>query len=128
MWTTERAVDFAHLLEPLADKHGLHIGLTGGCLYKEGPRKDADFIVYGHYGAEGEFADRRAAFETSLLEATAMRVTGIANFSHVTKLRINDILDVDLIYVELREPGKSDYADVKPFDVVRSDTDPYSIF
>lgn len=31
-------------IEPL----GWHVGLTGGCLYKKGPRKDIDFIIYPH--------------------------------------------------------------------------------
>lgn len=37
----------AKLLEPIADHAGFHIGLTGGQLYKEGERKDIDFVVYG---------------------------------------------------------------------------------
>jgi len=35
-----------HLEEGLPDT--LHVGLTGGVLYKEGERKDIDFVVYSH--------------------------------------------------------------------------------
>lgn len=40
------ALNLAPQLEELASKHGFHIGLTGGVLYKEGDRKDIDFVLY----------------------------------------------------------------------------------
>jgi hypothetical protein len=43
----------------------MHIGLTGGCLYKTGPRKDMDIILYRHHGAElATFDEFRAALST----------------------------------------------------------------
>lgn len=33
-------------LEAIAPSVGAHVGLTGGLLYKDGPRKDLDIIVY----------------------------------------------------------------------------------
>jgi hypothetical protein len=46
MWTFEEAVALCRLVESVAPKHGCHIALTGGCLYKDGTRKDCDVVVY----------------------------------------------------------------------------------
>lgn len=51
MWNLKKAIAVAKLIEPIARAHGAHIahiGLTGGVCYKEGSRKDVDFIVYRH--------------------------------------------------------------------------------
>lgn len=45
-WTTQEAVDLCIKLEAIAPDFGAHIGLTGGLLYKQGERKDADIIIY----------------------------------------------------------------------------------
>lgn len=51
-WTRESAIDACHVLEPALAPLGIHVALTGGCLYKEGPRKDMDVILYRHAGME----------------------------------------------------------------------------
>jgi hypothetical protein len=35
-------------MEEVVSPHGAHVALTGGCLYKDGARKDADIIIYKH--------------------------------------------------------------------------------
>jgi len=45
-WTQEEAVGFCRMAEALAQDCGCHVALTGGALYKEGPRKDCDLIFY----------------------------------------------------------------------------------
>lgn len=45
-WTRDEAVFFAAQLEALAPQFQAHVALTGGCLYKMGERKDADFLFY----------------------------------------------------------------------------------
>lgn len=45
-WTVEAAVELCREAERVAPDYGAHIGLTGGLLYKHGPRKDCDIIVY----------------------------------------------------------------------------------
>lgn len=45
-WTRELAFELCKVMEGIAPQFGAHIGLTGGLLYKEGPRKDCDVIVY----------------------------------------------------------------------------------
>lgn len=33
-------------IESISPLYGCHVALTGGCLYKEGPRKDVDIVLY----------------------------------------------------------------------------------
>lgn len=42
----ERAVTLCRLVESFAPKFGCHVALTGGCLYKDGDRKDIDILFY----------------------------------------------------------------------------------
>lgn len=60
----DQALHFATYLQDMAQQAGYNIGLTGGCLYKRGERKDMDFIVYPH---EGEYS--RADFLLNLDDA-----------------------------------------------------------
>ena len=46
LWTIDEALEFAKLVEQIVSKLNHHIGLTGGCLYKNGKRKDIDIILY----------------------------------------------------------------------------------
>lgn len=46
MWTRDKAISLARELEMVCIKHRCHIALTGGLLYKDGERKDADFVIY----------------------------------------------------------------------------------
>lgn len=46
MWTLEDAIEVCTLIESVAPKYGFHVALTGGLLYKEGPRKDCDIVLY----------------------------------------------------------------------------------
>jgi hypothetical protein len=46
MWTQAQAIDLARAIEDVCPKFGCHVALTGGLLYKDGPRKDADFLFY----------------------------------------------------------------------------------
>ena len=45
-WTQQEGIAFCAMLEAITPKYGCHVGLTGGLLYKEGPRKDCDVILY----------------------------------------------------------------------------------
>lgn len=45
-WTQEEAIALCTSLEPIAAKYGGHVALTGGTLYKDGPRKDVDVLIY----------------------------------------------------------------------------------
>lgn len=45
-WSQGEAIDLCIKLEELAPEFGCHVALTGGLLYKSGPRKDADILFY----------------------------------------------------------------------------------
>jgi hypothetical protein len=45
-WTHEQAVDLCTMIEQVAPRFGCHVALTGGLLYKDGPRKDCDLLIY----------------------------------------------------------------------------------
>lgn len=46
MWKQERAIKLARLVAGGCQIYGCHVALTGGCLYKDGDRKDCDLIFY----------------------------------------------------------------------------------
>lgn len=46
IWIQQDAVSLCQLLEPVAARNRCHVALTGGLLYKDGPRKDCDIVVY----------------------------------------------------------------------------------
>lgn len=45
-WTQEEAIALCKLVEHLCVPSGCHVALTGGLLYKNGPRKDCDLLFY----------------------------------------------------------------------------------
>ena len=45
-WTLHQAVELCTKVEQICPAYGCHVALTGGCLYKSGPRKDADLLFY----------------------------------------------------------------------------------
>ena len=45
-WTQEEAIQLCREIHPLTHKFGCYVGLSGGCLYKDGPRKDCDLLFY----------------------------------------------------------------------------------
>ena len=45
-WTQSEAIGLCRQIEQIAPAFGLHVALTGGLLYKDGPRKDADILLY----------------------------------------------------------------------------------
>jgi hypothetical protein len=46
LWTQALAIKLCNDLEPICAANKCHVALTGGLLYKEGPRKDADIMIY----------------------------------------------------------------------------------
>lgn len=45
-WTLQDAVELCKKVEAICPEFGCHVALTGGSLYKEGPRKDCDLLFY----------------------------------------------------------------------------------
>jgi len=46
MWTQDEAIELCRKIEAFAPEYGAHVALTGGCLYKDGVRKDCDILFY----------------------------------------------------------------------------------
>ena len=46
VWTQEAAVELCRRVESVCPEFGCHVALTGGLLYKYGPRKDCDLLFY----------------------------------------------------------------------------------
>lgn len=45
-WTQAEAIDLCRKVEAICPAYGCHVALTGGTLYKDGPRKDLDILFY----------------------------------------------------------------------------------
>lgn len=45
-WTQAQAISLCRLIEGICPEFGCHVALTGGCLYWDGERKDADIMFY----------------------------------------------------------------------------------
>ena len=45
-WTQSEGIAVAKVVESFCPAYGCHVALTGGLLYKEGPRKDLDLLFY----------------------------------------------------------------------------------
>lgn len=46
IWTLSDAVALCREVEKICPAFGCHVALTGGCLYKDGGRKDCDLLFY----------------------------------------------------------------------------------
>jgi len=46
LWTQAEAIDLCREIEKGCPQFGCHVALTGGLLYKDGPRKDCDIVFY----------------------------------------------------------------------------------
>lgn len=45
-WTKDDAILLCRKIEEMCPQFGCHVALTGGCLYKDGERKDLDILFY----------------------------------------------------------------------------------
>lgn len=45
-WTQQEAIALCTQIEAVCPPFGCHVALTGGLLYKQGERKDADIMLY----------------------------------------------------------------------------------
>lgn len=46
VWKQEDAIALCRKIEAICPPFGCHVALTGGLLYKDGLRKDADLVLY----------------------------------------------------------------------------------
>ena len=45
-WTRQQLIELCIAIEAVCVPFGCHVAMTGGCLYKQGLRKDADVLFY----------------------------------------------------------------------------------
>lgn len=45
-WTMAEGIELCTLIQSVSPAYHCHPALTGGLLYKEGPRKDCDIVIY----------------------------------------------------------------------------------
>lgn len=45
-WTQQEGIELCRKVEEVCPAFGVHVALTGGLLYKDGPRTDCDLILY----------------------------------------------------------------------------------
>ena len=71
MWNLLEALDLIRHLEPIAQKHGLHVALGGSVLPCGSSRKDVDILVLPHKTKEPySFEDFRKEVAREWLHAT----------------------------------------------------------
>ena len=96
-WTQAEAIELCRLFESIVPRYGFHVALTGGCLYKDGPRKDADVVIYRiRGGSEPDWAGMLWA-----LEDCGLLVTKYYDF--VTKC-LWEGKTLDILYPECGDP------------------------
>ncbi len=65
LWKQSEAIALCIQIEAICPSFGCHVALTGGALYKQGPRKDCDLILYRiRQCPQIEFEGLFAALET----------------------------------------------------------------
>lgn len=98
-WTLDDAVPLCGILEGWAIGYDCHVALTGGLLYKDGPRKDCDIVVYrrGLFKGETELPEFNRA---ALTAAFANVLTIVQEFGRVTKATYEG-KPVDLLFVNM---------------------------
>lgn len=102
-WTLDESVSLCRAIERVAPLYGCHVALTGGTLYKNGPRKDCDILFYRI--RQWETIDQEGLFE-ALKRIGIMRTKG---FGWVHKATYNG-RDVDLFFPE-HDDGEYDHGD-----------------
>lgn len=114
------AVDLCRKIELIAPKFGCHVALTGGCLYKEGNRKDLDILFYRIRQVEN--IDQDGLFS----ELENMGLSEIDGFGWVFKSRYKGV-DLDIFFPEEQGgvytgDGKIELADEKSLsEIVKLD-------
>jgi hypothetical protein len=92
-YTLSHGVWICTLIESVAPRFGFHTGLTGGVLYKDGPRKDIDVVLYVR-GSE-EAAPDKAGLLIALVAETPLTI--VEDFGYVVKAQCGD-MPVDLLF------------------------------
>lgn len=102
----ELAIDLCRKIEMVCPMAGCHVALTGGCLYKDGDRKDIDLMFYRI--RQVEKIDYELLF--SILDQLGIKVEKSFKWCHKARY---DNVGIDIFFPEADDaPGQdlgSDY-------------------
>ena len=116
-WNQEKAVELCRKLEDFAPNYGCHVALTGGCLYKDGARKDVDILIYRirqtpKIDIDGFFNEAKEKFD----------IIRTADYGWCHKAKLGD-LDIDFFFPE--NDGEDGYGDDEHTDDRHDDRIPF---
>lgn len=94
----ELAVSIAKRVNSALEGTDMHIGLTGGVLYKEGTRKDIDFVIYRSKWTGRTFNENEAQILYLALNKAELFVR--ANYGRVMKAVTREGTELDFIIPE----------------------------
>lgn len=97
-WTTPAAIALCKRVEQVCVPFGVHVALTGGLLYKDGPRKDCDLMLYSVRQQEPNWP----GLWTALAE---IGLSVHANYGFVIKARY-DGMPVDILRPDFPDNGE----------------------
>lgn len=93
-WTRDEAIALCAAIHPVTEQCGCYVALTGGLLYKDGPRKDLDLVFYRIRQVEG--VDKKLLFML-LDESLGIKVVKGFGFCHKALL---DGKTIDMLFPE----------------------------
>ena len=102
LWTTDKALALCVRIERVCPQFGCHVALTGGCLYKEGPRKDLDLVFYRI--RQVPKIDRKGLFEALHLEFGILTTTRADDWRFVVKGTYEE-KSIDFMFPESSQGG-----------------------
>lgn len=111
MTNLETALELCTLLEAHLAPQELHVGLTGGTLYKDGERKDIDLLVYTERQI---YAQPENLFMILLECANAIDHLTFDTFHGFVSKMIYKGVDIDVLYPEYSGAGTYPIEDEKP--------------
>lgn len=101
VWHQADAIALCRAVEAIAPNYGYHVALTGGLLYKDGPRKDCDLVLYR---IRQEYPDREPLL--SALGEIGLKAGRNCGFVHKASYHGRS---VDLLFPDFEQDG--DYGD-----------------
>ncbi len=112
-WTLPDAIALCVMVESICPKFGCHVALTGGLLYKVGPRKDCDLLFYRI--RDKESIDKDGLF--SALESIGLEETSGFGWCHKATFQGKPVDcffpeedgGAEYIPLEINEPTKTEF-------------------
>jgi hypothetical protein len=115
MWTQEEALELCRAIENISPQFGAHVALTGGLLYKDGPRKDCDLVLYRirQHDVIDAVGLMKALAAVGLTEVTDAYVSSSGDDDWCLKARWRG-KPVDIFFPEAGAVDWETWADVSP--------------